>query len=42
VWEVTATTEAARVTTMLAAETSTQEATAVRDSAALHVKDAEA
>jgi hypothetical protein len=39
-WEATTTAEAARVTTVLAAETSAQEATAARDSAALCVMDA--
>jgi hypothetical protein len=38
--EVVAAVEAARVTTVLAAETSAQEAAVVRVSAALHVKDA--
>jgi hypothetical protein len=39
--EAAAAVEAARVTAMLVAETSAQEATAVQDSATLHVKDAE-
>jgi hypothetical protein len=40
-WEVAAAVEAAHVTLVLAIEASAQEAATVRDSAALHVKDAE-
>jgi hypothetical protein len=40
-WEAATTAEATRIMTMLAAETSVQEATAAQDSAALRVKDAE-
>jgi hypothetical protein len=39
--EVAAAVEAAHVTLVLAIEASTQEATTVQDSTALHVKDAE-
>jgi hypothetical protein len=42
VWEAAATAEATRVVAMNIAETSTQVATAVRDSTTLRVKDAEA
>jgi hypothetical protein len=40
-WEATATAEATRVMTVLAAYTSAQEAAAAQDSIALRVKDAE-
>jgi hypothetical protein len=40
-WEAATTAEATRIMTMLAAETSVQEATAAQDSVALRVKDAE-
>jgi hypothetical protein len=40
-WEAATTIEAARIVAMLATETSAREASAVRDSAALRVEDAE-
>jgi hypothetical protein len=39
--DIAAAVEVARATTMLTVETSTREAVAARDSATLHVKDAE-